>query len=204
MWSCPTPCFCMRVEWGLAGFSAGRARPSAPSFDEELAGPLRMHWQLHLPERRQRVAIMVTRQSHCIYDLLARWQSGELDCEIPLVHQQPHVIWNGWRCQFGCVSNACHSADDTAQGGAGNAPAAAAAGLLHRPGGAGPLHAGALGGFPGELAQPGDQHPPQFPARLSRGAPVPQRPGAGCETDRRHGPLCHRATWMRARSSSRK
>jgi len=98
--------FCMRVEWGLAGFAlAGQA--IGESFDEELAGPLRMHWQLHLPEHRQRVAIMVTRQSHCIYDLLARWQSGELDCDIPLVisnHRHLERVAMQFGIRFECLS----------------------------------------------------------------------------------------------------
>lgn len=98
--------FCMRVEWGLDGFGlAGEAIGAA--FDEELAGPLRMQWQLHLPERRQRMAIFVTRQAHCIYDLLARWQSGELDCEIPLVisnHTHLERVARQFGVRFECLS----------------------------------------------------------------------------------------------------
>jgi formyltetrahydrofolate deformylase len=34
---------------------------------------------------KKRVVIMVSKQEHCLYDLLARWQSKELDIEIPCI-----------------------------------------------------------------------------------------------------------------------
>jgi formyltetrahydrofolate deformylase len=35
--------------------------------------------------QKKRVVLLVSKSEHCIYDLLARWQSGELDIEIPCV-----------------------------------------------------------------------------------------------------------------------
>jgi formyltetrahydrofolate deformylase len=32
---------------------------------------------------KKRVVVLVSKQEHCLYDLLARWQSKELDIEIP-------------------------------------------------------------------------------------------------------------------------
>ncbi|MCA9784018.1 MAG: formyltetrahydrofolate deformylase [Calditrichaeota bacterium] len=97
--------FCMRVEWGLAGFSLVDDA-FVQAFDEELAGPLRMHWQLQMPGKRQRMAIFVTKQAHCIYDLLARWQSGELDCDIPLVisnHRHLERVAQQFGVRFECL-----------------------------------------------------------------------------------------------------
>jgi formyltetrahydrofolate deformylase len=34
---------------------------------------------------KKRVVVLVSKQEHCLYDLLARWQSKELDIEIPCV-----------------------------------------------------------------------------------------------------------------------
>ena len=34
---------------------------------------------------KKRVVVMVSKQEHCLYDLLARWQSKELDIEIPCI-----------------------------------------------------------------------------------------------------------------------
>jgi formyltetrahydrofolate deformylase len=45
-----------------------------------------MRWQLHRKDATARVAILVSRHTHCLSDLLARWQTGELPhADIPLV-----------------------------------------------------------------------------------------------------------------------
>ncbi|MCX7868719.1 MAG: formyltetrahydrofolate deformylase [Terrimicrobiaceae bacterium] len=50
-----------------------------------LADDLRAQWSLRPATRRLRTAIFVSRQDHCLADLLWRWRSGELPIEIPLV-----------------------------------------------------------------------------------------------------------------------
>lgn len=52
---------------------------------EEVAQPLGMTWRLSDSARRKRVVPLVSRQEHCLYDLLGRWQSGELHVDIPCV-----------------------------------------------------------------------------------------------------------------------
>jgi formyltetrahydrofolate deformylase len=44
-----------------------------------------MTWSVHYPDVLQRVAIMVTKASHCLYDLLLRQREGELACSIPVI-----------------------------------------------------------------------------------------------------------------------
>ena len=44
-----------------------------------------MSWRLRTDREPQRVAIFVSKTDHCLYDLLLRHRSGELDCEIPLI-----------------------------------------------------------------------------------------------------------------------
>ena len=44
-----------------------------------------MSWRVHYAERPRRVAILVSKYAHCLLDLLWRWESGELEAEIPLV-----------------------------------------------------------------------------------------------------------------------
>ena len=51
----------------------------------ELAARCEMRWKLHPPTELPKVAIMVSRLDHCLYDLLLRHRSGELPCEIALV-----------------------------------------------------------------------------------------------------------------------
>ena len=50
-----------------------------------IAGELQMDWQISDSAVKKRVVVLVSKQEHCLYDLLARWQSKELDIEIPCV-----------------------------------------------------------------------------------------------------------------------
>ena len=72
-----------RIEWDLTGFQIEMqdfARHFAP-----LANRLNMKWQIALSSDRLRVAIFVSKYDHCLVDLLYRWHTGELTCEIPLI-----------------------------------------------------------------------------------------------------------------------
>lgn len=51
----------------------------------EMAQEFDMSWYLRDSSQRQRVVLLVSRASHCLADLLHRWNSGELDCDIPCV-----------------------------------------------------------------------------------------------------------------------
>jgi formyltetrahydrofolate deformylase len=50
-----------------------------------IAAELEMDWKITDSAVKKRVVVLVSRQEHCLYDLLARWQSKELDIEIPCV-----------------------------------------------------------------------------------------------------------------------
>jgi formyltetrahydrofolate deformylase len=50
-----------------------------------LAERFRMEWSLLDRERRPRVAILVSKTHHCLYELLLKHQDGELDCDIPII-----------------------------------------------------------------------------------------------------------------------
>ena len=50
-----------------------------------VADEFNMNWKISDSAKRKRVVILVSKQEHCLYDLLARWQSKELDIEIPCV-----------------------------------------------------------------------------------------------------------------------
>src|SRR4029453_639654 len=51
-------------------------------FEEEIAGPLKMEHRFAESSERKRVAILVSREEHCLPDLLWRWGSGELGAEV--------------------------------------------------------------------------------------------------------------------------
>jgi len=49
------------------------------------ANSLNLNWSVRYSDQPYRVALLVTRASHCPYDLLLRELEGELSCEIPLI-----------------------------------------------------------------------------------------------------------------------
>jgi formyltetrahydrofolate deformylase len=75
--------FLQRVEWQLEGFALPRDgiaeafRPIAERFG--------MTWSLRFSDEVPRVAILVSKLHHCLYDLLARWRLGELRAELPVI-----------------------------------------------------------------------------------------------------------------------
>jgi formyltetrahydrofolate deformylase len=75
--------FLMRVEWDLSDFNLDESA-FAEAFDV-IAKQFNMQWQLKLAQHKARVAIMVSQYDHCLADLLQRYKSGELACEIPLI-----------------------------------------------------------------------------------------------------------------------
>ena len=52
---------------------------------EPLAAEMKADWTMRAAESRMKVVIMVSKLGHCLADLLWRWRSGELDCEIACV-----------------------------------------------------------------------------------------------------------------------
>lgn len=79
----PSELFLSRIEWQLAGFNLTREL-IGPAFDS-IAKPLGATWQLHFSDVIPRMALWVSKQNHCLLDLLWRHQAGELAAEIPLI-----------------------------------------------------------------------------------------------------------------------
>lgn len=75
--------FFMRVQWDLAGFEI--AKEKIASAFAPLADQYHMTWRVNFSDEIQRMALFVSKEDHCLYDLLSRWQSGELCVEIPLI-----------------------------------------------------------------------------------------------------------------------
>ena len=75
--------FLSRIEWQLQGFGIPRdaLASAATALGERLKGQVQLHFSDELP----RVAILASKQSHCLQDLLWRVQSGELPMQVPLV-----------------------------------------------------------------------------------------------------------------------
>ncbi|MEM1154147.1 MAG: formyltetrahydrofolate deformylase [Pseudomonadota bacterium] len=66
----------------------------------KLAQDYQMEWYLRDNSEKQRVVILASHASHCLADILHRWQSGDLVCDIPCVisnHENLRnmVEWHG-------------------------------------------------------------------------------------------------------------
>ncbi|MBE9198894.1 MULTISPECIES: formyltetrahydrofolate deformylase [unclassified Nodularia (in: cyanobacteria)] len=75
--------FLTRIEWQLNGFNLPREL-IAPAFNA-IAQPLDATWQLHFSDTIPRIAIWVSRQDHCLFDLIWRQRAKEFAAEIPLI-----------------------------------------------------------------------------------------------------------------------
>jgi formyltetrahydrofolate deformylase len=75
--------FLSRIEWALEGFGLPRQAiaPAVAALAERLGGEGQVHFSDELP----RVAIFVSKQDHCLVDLLWRTRAGELPMTVPLV-----------------------------------------------------------------------------------------------------------------------
>jgi formyltetrahydrofolate deformylase len=87
--------FFMRVEWGLNG--TGNSGFDLAAFERAfapLAAELDMRWKLSATSRRLRIAPFCSQYLHCMADLLHRWRTGELDCEIPIIVSNHRAVEN--------------------------------------------------------------------------------------------------------------
>ncbi len=75
--------FFMRAAFYLPALENERASFEA-AFDE-LATPFEMQWRISYAHERRRVALMASREDHCLFDLLWRQRRGELDMDIECV-----------------------------------------------------------------------------------------------------------------------
>jgi len=55
------------------------------SFQKNLANKFNMKWRIYSSETKPKMALFVSKYDHCLYDLLGRYNSGELNLEIPFI-----------------------------------------------------------------------------------------------------------------------
>jgi formyltetrahydrofolate deformylase len=107
--------FLMRVEFDPKDFDIDLTEKSLTQKDladfdrqfEPIATKFRMSWRLALSSHRPRMVILVSKYDHCLVDLLYRHQSGELNCEIPLIisnHPDNQSIADFYKIPYAVVS----------------------------------------------------------------------------------------------------
>lgn len=94
--------FFMRVEWSLDQFLLSSEK-IYQRFKELLAQRFKMNFEVYFSNHRPRMALFVTKLSHCLFDILGRWQSGDLNIDIPVVvsnHQELQPIVEKFNIPF--------------------------------------------------------------------------------------------------------
>ena len=76
--------FFMRIEWALDNFAIERDK-IGEYFNTLLAKRFNIRFNLYFNDVKPRMALFVTKLSHCLFDLLGRWQNGGLEVDIPVV-----------------------------------------------------------------------------------------------------------------------
>ncbi|MFO7541462.1 MAG: formyltetrahydrofolate deformylase [Thiobacillus sp.] len=93
--------FLMRVEWEREGFGIPLA--DFPTAFEPVAARFGMTWRLAETGHKPRMAVFVSRFDHCLADLLYRYQSGELHCELPIIlsnHEDTRWLADAYHIPF--------------------------------------------------------------------------------------------------------
>ena len=76
--------FFMRIEWELESFLVPQEKIE-DYFETLYAQKYGMSFRLYFSDVNPRMAIFVSKMSHCLFDLLARYTAGEWNVEIPLI-----------------------------------------------------------------------------------------------------------------------
>ncbi len=86
--------FFMRVAWELSEFSIPDD-DIKEVFQSQIADQYSMEWSLHFQSNTPKMAIFVSKLSHCLYDILSRYQAGEWLVRIPVIisnHQKLQAV----------------------------------------------------------------------------------------------------------------
>ena len=76
--------FFMRIEWELKNFLIPQEKIE-DYFATLYAQKYEMFFRLYFSDTKPRMAIFVSKMSHCLFDLLARYTAGDWNVEIPLI-----------------------------------------------------------------------------------------------------------------------
>jgi formyltetrahydrofolate deformylase len=96
--------FLTRLEWQLDGFKLPQ-KLIGPAF-AAIAEPLQATWQLHFSDAAPRLAIWVSQQDHCLFDLLWRHRAQEFKAEMALIisnHETLRPIAEQFGIDYHCL-----------------------------------------------------------------------------------------------------
>ncbi|MFP4316312.1 MAG: formyltetrahydrofolate deformylase [Desulfovibrionales bacterium] len=76
--------FFMRLEFQTPHMDISR-HALENAFEEVLAARFAMDWQITYAAEKKKMAILVSKYDHAVFELLWRWSRGELDCDVTTV-----------------------------------------------------------------------------------------------------------------------
>ena len=95
----------MRVEWELDKFAIPREKIS-DYFQTLIARKFDITFSLHFSDKKPRMAVLVSKMSHCLFDILSRYTAGDWDTDIPLIisnHDTLRPVANSFGIDFHLV-----------------------------------------------------------------------------------------------------
>ena len=98
--------FFMRLEWDLEKFAIPENK-IADYFNTLIAQRYGMTWSIQFSGQTPRMAIFVSKMSHCLFDILARYQAGEWNVHIPLIlsnHPDMEPVAKQFGIDYHCLS----------------------------------------------------------------------------------------------------
>ena len=99
--------FFMRVEWSIEDFSIQKEK-IGEYFNTLIAEKFDMKWEIYFSGYTPKMAVFVSKLSHCLYDILSRTQSGEWNVDIPLIisnHPDLEEIATKFGIDYHCIKN---------------------------------------------------------------------------------------------------
>jgi formyltetrahydrofolate deformylase len=76
--------FYMRITWELDKFLIPEEK-IGDFFGTQIAVKYNMNWNIYFSDYKHRMALFVSKMSHCLYDIIARYKANEWNVEIPLI-----------------------------------------------------------------------------------------------------------------------
>ncbi|MDC1105953.1 formyltetrahydrofolate deformylase [Prolixibacteraceae bacterium] len=76
--------FYMRLEWDLANFTIPILKIDE-YFNTLFAMKYQLSYEIHFSDKKPRMALFVSKMSHCLFDILARYAEGEWNVDIPCI-----------------------------------------------------------------------------------------------------------------------
>ncbi len=76
--------FFMRVKWDIKDFKIKKEDINF-EFQKECGEKFEIKWQIFFSNEKPKIALFVSKLSHCLYDILYRYYSGEWNVDIPLI-----------------------------------------------------------------------------------------------------------------------